>query len=75
LGDWKLIYFHKNQQMELYNIKEDIGETQNKVGEHPEKVTKLANILTEHLIAVDAQMPFDKTTGEQVPWPNAIQPQ
>ncbi|KAB7529057.1 sulfatase-like hydrolase/transferase [Flagellimonas olearia] len=75
LGDWKLIYFHKNQQMELYNIKEDIGETQNKVGEYPEKVKELAAILTEHLIAVDAQMPFDKATGEQVPWPNATQPE
>ena len=26
LGDYKLIYFYGNQKLELYNIKEDIGE-------------------------------------------------
>jgi len=28
-GDWKLIYFHTNKTLELYNLNDDIGENQN----------------------------------------------
>ncbi len=37
-----------NIPLSLYNLKEDIGETKNLAKEHPEIVTKLTAMLTEH---------------------------
>ncbi len=71
-GDFKLIYFHADRRIELYNLKDDIGEVNNLFDKNPEKVKELAEILTEHLKAVDAQMPIDKETGEQVGYPNEL---
>jgi len=68
-GDWKLIYYHIDQRMELFNLKDDIGETKNLVVENPEKLKDLANSLTNYLKGVKAQMPLDKETGELVPFP------
>jgi len=69
LGDWKLIYYYKNQQLELFNIKEDIGELNNLVDKNQEKATELVTILTNYLKEVNAQIPRDKKTGEQIPFP------
>lgn len=71
-GDWKLIYYHLDRSMELFNLKDDIGETKNLVEENPEKLKDLATTLTNHLKAVQAQMPIDKETGEVVPYPNEL---
>jgi arylsulfatase A-like enzyme len=68
-GDWKLIYYHFDQRYELFNIANDIGETLNLADKHPEKRETLATTLTDYLIAVDAQMPRYKDTGELVPFP------
>ncbi|SHG74524.1 sulfatase [Flagellimonas flava] len=72
LGDWKLIYFHEDQRLELYNIPADISETNNLVSTQPDTTASLANVLTEYLIEVKAQMPSNKTTGEKVPFPNEV---
>jgi len=69
LGDWKLVYFHADRRMELFNIKEDIGETKNLLEENPKKAKELAQVLTERLKDMDAQMPIDKTTGDPVEYP------
>ena len=71
-GDWKLIYFHTDQSLELYNLKDDIQEEYNLIKSNTEKTKELATVLTAHLQAVNAQMPADKTTGEIVPWPTTI---
>ncbi len=71
-GDWKLIYFHADQHMELYNLKDDIGETNNLFETNPEKVVELAKNLTDHLKSVDAQMPVHKTTGRRVDYPSML---
>ena len=59
-GDWKLIYFHADRRMELYNIAEDIGESVNRASDEPEKLRELAKALSDKLRAVDAQMPLYK---------------
>ncbi|MEN7548257.1 sulfatase [Rapidithrix thailandica] len=69
LGDWKLIYYHTDQRFELFNLREDIGETENLVDKHPEKLKELAGVLTDYLKSVDAQMPVDKATGKTVVYP------
>ena len=68
-GDWKLIYYHLDQRFELFNLKTDIGETQNLANDQPEELKKLAKALTDYLIDVDAQMPSDKNSGIQIPFP------
>jgi len=68
-GDWKLIYYHASRRMELFNLKDDIGETSNLFTDHLEKAKELAEDLTQHLEAVNAQMPKDKRTGEQIEYP------
>lgn len=68
-GDFKFIYFHADRRMELYNIKEDIGESKNLITENPEKAKELAQVLTDRLKDMNAQMPIDKANGEQVVYP------
>ncbi|MFV0266718.1 MAG: sulfatase, partial [Draconibacterium sp.] len=45
LGDWKLIQYFENNDVELYNLKEDIGEENNLAESNPEKVKELVGIL------------------------------
>tara|TARA_B110001452_G_scaffold239637_1_gene220777 strand:+ start:972 stop:2513 length:1542 start_codon:yes stop_codon:yes gene_type:complete len=71
-GDWKLIYFHTNQTLELYNLKNDIEENQNLVATNFEAVKSLADTLTNYLKSVNAQLPVDKMTNEIVLWPNQL---
>ncbi|RTE55394.1 DUF4976 domain-containing protein [Arenibacter aquaticus] len=72
LGDWKLIYYYKDSSMELFNIKEDIGETKNLMNEQPAKAWELAKILSDYLRKVEAQIPARKDTGEQIPYPDEV---
>jgi arylsulfatase A-like enzyme len=71
-GEWKLIYFHKSRHFELYNITNDIGETRNLAETSPEVLQSLAKDLGMYLRSVDAQMPYDKLTKEQVPFPDEV---
>ena len=71
-GKWKLIYFHTNKTLELYNLKKDIQENQNLLSSDYEKAKQLATKLTQHLINVNAQMPSDKLTKEIIPYPSNL---
>lgn len=73
-GDWKLIYYHEDQRYELFNIKEDIGESTNLAASREELRRELAKELGDYLRSVDAQMPTFKENGEQVPWPDDVLP-
>lgn len=44
-GDWKLIEFHDTGEKELYNLREDPGETRNRIGDAPERAKRLAEQL------------------------------
>jgi arylsulfatase A-like enzyme len=68
-GDWKLIYYHLDSRFELFNIEEDIGEAQNLFEQNPDIAKQLAEELTSRLIAMNAQMPTRKATGQAVPMP------
>lgn len=72
LDDWKLIYYHADRSLELFNLKEDIGETKNRRNDNPEKLAELASVLTDYLKKVDAQMPTDKATGKPVEYPDEV---
>ncbi|MEJ6779237.1 MAG: sulfatase [Akkermansiaceae bacterium] len=70
-GDWKLIYWHTNQKLVLYNLKDDLGEKTDLSQKHPEKTSKLAKALGKHLKSMDAVMPIIKATGKPVPLPGS----
>lgn len=46
-GDWKLIEFHDTGEKELYNLREDPGETRNRIGDAPERAEHLAEQLAD----------------------------
>ena len=71
-GDFKLIYFHIDQRIELYNLRDDISESEN-LAEHRRDIVKdLADRLTRFLEDCNADMPLMKSTGMPVPLPGQI---
>lgn len=71
-GDWKLIYWYKDQKIELYNLAEDIQEKNNLADQNPEIAQELALELGSYLRSVNAQRPSFIETGKPVPWPDEI---
>ena len=71
--NWKLIYYHDvlraQGQYELFNLTEDIGETNNLANRFPNRVKELAQALSTKLVEYKAQMPIVKATGETCPLP------
>jgi arylsulfatase A-like enzyme len=41
MGDWKAVHLRSDTPLELYNLKEDVGETTNVAGEHPDVVAEI----------------------------------
>jgi len=56
-GDFKLIEFYEDNHVELYNLKDDIGEKNNLAEKVPKKVEQLRKLLGDWRKRVDAQMP------------------
>jgi arylsulfatase A-like enzyme len=56
-GDYKLIEWFEDDSVELYNLKEDIGEQNNLAPKMPQKVTELRTMLHQWRKEVDARMP------------------
>lgn len=78
-GDWKLIYRHRDQSFELFNLKKDIGEKENLASREPKKVKEMASVMGALLRERQAQMPSYKkgnslgaAEGSAVPWPDAV---
>ncbi len=71
-GKWKLIYWHKNQTFELFNIDSDIGEQHDVSLDNPFIVKTLAKKLADYLRSVNAQRPILKETNQPIPWPDEV---
>jgi arylsulfatase A-like enzyme len=71
-GDWKLIYFHKQQVLELYDLSKDIEELHDLSSREVAKTKTLANLLTQKLKERSASMPTWLSTGKTIAWPNEI---
>ncbi len=56
-GDWKLIHFLNDDHKELYNLKEDIGETKDLSSKFPDKVNELYQLLDKWRKDCNAAMP------------------
>ncbi|MFZ5830429.1 MAG: sulfatase, partial [Planctomycetota bacterium] len=66
--DYKLMQFLEDGHLELYNLKEDIGETQNLVDLKPQVAKELYEKLDAWRTAIGAPMPEKRTNI--APWPN-----
>ncbi|MFN3194232.1 MAG: sulfatase, partial [Aureliella sp.] len=56
-GDWKYLYFYAVGRGELYNLKEDIGETKNLAASMPEKAAAMKALLDAELKKHNALIP------------------
>jgi len=56
-GDWKLVEFYEDGIVELYNLKDDIGEQNDLAEKYPEKATALKKKLDAYLKSSGAAMP------------------
>ena len=71
-GDWKIVYRHRQQTLELYNTRQDITERNDLSGTNPEKLQEMAQALTAKLKGYDALLPTFRSTGEVVPMPDEL---
>ncbi len=56
-GDWKLMEFFEDGRLELYNLRDDVGETKNLAQEQPTKTKELHEKLIAWRKAINAPMP------------------
>lgn len=56
-GDWKLVQFYESDTTELYNLKNDIGETQDLSARHPAKALALKAKLKQWRKDINAALP------------------
>jgi arylsulfatase A-like enzyme len=59
-GDWKLIHFYETDGVELYNLRDDPGETRNLSARHPKLAVRLRRQLDAWRKSVGAQPPVPK---------------
>jgi len=71
-GDWKLVYRMTSGTLELYNLKNDIGEKHDLAAKEPARVKEMAKAMSEQFRKWDAQRPTSKKTGQPVPWPDEL---
>ena len=57
IGDYKLIEFFEDGRLELYNLREDIGEDHNLANEKPDLARKMQKILADWRESVEAKIP------------------
>ncbi len=63
-GDWKLIEYFEDHRLELYNLKEDLGETHNLATANPGKASELQKKLVQWRQDLQAPMPQPKTAAD-----------
>jgi arylsulfatase A-like enzyme len=63
-GDWKLVEFFEDGKLELYNLKDDIGEAHNLAAENPQKAKELHGKLVAWRESIGAKMPAPNTVKD-----------
>jgi arylsulfatase A-like enzyme len=66
-GDWKLVEFLEDGRGELYNLAEDLSETNNLFAANPEKAEELWQKLTAWRTHINAPMPERNPPGDIAP--------
>lgn len=66
-GDWKLMEFFEDGSLELYNLRDDLGERNNLAATNPEKAKELRIKLAAWRKELNAPMPTPNQPKEAVP--------
>lgn len=69
-GDWKLVYNIRTGNKELYNLGNDISESNDLSGQFPEKVVMLSSLLTMQLKKWNTPMPVFKVSNKSAAFPD-----
>jgi arylsulfatase A-like enzyme len=64
-GDWKLLEFFEDGRLELYNLKDDLGERTNLADREPEKREELHKLLQDWRTALHSPMPERRREGRR----------
>ncbi|MGB5819755.1 MAG: sulfatase [Saonia sp.] len=56
-GDWKIIHHYEDDSYEIYNLKEDMGETRELSTAQPEKLEEMKQKMTTMLMDLEAKFP------------------
>lgn len=69
-GDWKLIRTfhygeHGKHEYRLYNLREDIGENENLVAAHPERVKELDKLIEDYIADANVVVPLPNPNFDQ----------
>ena len=60
MGDWKLIEFFEDDELELYNLREDLSEENNLAAKMPDKVKELHASMLKWRGSTKAPVPTKK---------------
>ena len=74
-GDYKLIEWYEDNSVELYNLRDDVGEKDDQSGRMPEKAAELRNMLQTWRKQVKAKMPKARKNIGSIPLPRPEQDQ
>jgi arylsulfatase A-like enzyme len=67
VGDYKLLEFFEDGHVELYYVKDDVGQKQDLAKSQPEKAKELHERLVAWRASVDAPMPTKRQPGQESP--------
>ncbi|MCY3022595.1 MAG: sulfatase, partial [Planctomycetota bacterium] len=67
--EWKLVEFFEDNRVELYNLKDDIGEKKDLAAAMPDKATELRKRLADWRQALSAQLPTPNPDYDPAPKP------
>ncbi|MBI5757711.1 MAG: sulfatase [Planctomycetales bacterium] len=67
VGDWKLMEFFEDGRLELYNLRDDIGESKNLAATLPDKTNELHAKMLAWRIAINAPLPTPNKNVAQPP--------
>ncbi|MBK8040086.1 MAG: sulfatase [Verrucomicrobiaceae bacterium] len=65
VGDWKLMEYLEDGRLELYNLKDDLGESKNLASTNPDKAKELHSKLQTWREAIQAPMPTKNTPSAE----------
>jgi arylsulfatase A-like enzyme len=71
VGDYKLIEFFEDGRLELYNLREDIGEEHNLVGLQPDRARYMQQLLSKWRTDIEAKLP--EQNPNYVPWERYVE--
>lgn len=64
-GAWKYLEHYEDHRVELYDLREQIGETRNQAEQQPDMVEQMRTLLSGWRAQVKAQMPYVNPTAVQ----------